>query len=89
MSAMMECINRRRKNAINKIDDEREDVIGVRCGSKLYVCRCQYRVAQRADDGVYDRYHYSEGEALVLLGDVRASLKRFDEGDGDEKVNAE
>lgn len=42
MSAMMECINRRGKNAIDKVDGECEGEIGVRCDSKLYVCRCQY-----------------------------------------------
>lgn len=43
MSAMMECINRMKKNAIDKkVDDECEHEIGVRCDSKLYVCRCQY-----------------------------------------------
>lgn len=47
-------------------------------------------VAQRAHDGVYVRYYDSEWEAFVLLfGDDQASLKRFEEGDGDEKVNAE
>lgn len=42
MSAMMECINRKKKNAINKFDDECEDEVGVRCDSKLYEGRCQY-----------------------------------------------
>lgn len=44
MSVMMKRINRieRKKDAINKVDDECEDEIGVRCDSKLYVCRCQY-----------------------------------------------
>lgn len=54
-------------------------------------CTCAgVNIIQRAHDGVYDKCHYSVWEALVLmLGGDRASLKRFDEGDGDEKVNAE
>lgn len=83
MSAMMECINRMKKNAIDKkVDDEW--IVNCTCAGVNIV------VAQRAHDGVYVRYYESEWEAFVLLfGDDQASLKRFEEGDGDEKVNAE
>jgi hypothetical protein len=44
-------------------------------------------IARKAHEG--SNRSYSDLEALALHAGYRASLKRFDEGDGDEKVNAE